>query len=304
MEKNGNENFSKLEKRVREGLEDTDLEAIHYQLKRIDHPTLVSGVGGSSVVSEFASNVLREKNHIISQNIEPRDFLYRRLDGFSNVFSCSYSGNNYGVELSFDNLLNHYLFSAKKNEREDINNLTYIIRDPEKSFISLGATLLPCTILMDYYLDGDSSQLFERIKPTHFSFDTSVPLFEIFTGADTSTASKYLESTITEAGIGIPVVHDKYSYCHGRSTMCKNYPSIAIHFNTHTEFDQLLQEELPKNYQDVITIEVEKGLMGDYSALIQSMYLTKYLADQKNMDISGVDYNPVVKKLYKYHGEI
>ncbi|MBQ4007288.1 MAG: hypothetical protein II603_02005, partial [Muribaculaceae bacterium] len=41
---------------------------------------------------------LRNKNHIITRNTEPRDFLYMPLDGFDNVLSCSYSGNNYGVD--------------------------------------------------------------------------------------------------------------------------------------------------------------------------------------------------------------
>lgn len=304
MEKNGNYNFEKLIERVKDSFDDTDLDKLFYQLKGIQGHTLVSGVGGSSVISEMASKVLREKNHIITQNVEPRDFSYRNLDGYSNVLSCSYSGNNYGVELSFLNDLKHYLLSSKRNEREDIHNLTYTCRNSEKSFISLGATLIPCSILLDYYLDGESSQVFEQLEKKEFSFDGKVPVFEIFSGLDTSTASKYLESTMVESGIGIPIVHDKYSYCHGRSTTCKNQSSVAIYFDTHTELDQLLLEEIPKYYQDVVVLDVPKGLVGDYSALVQSMYLTKHIGDQKGMDLSGVDYNPIVKKLYKYHGEV
>lgn len=304
MEKNGNENFEKLEKRVKEGFSDSDLDKMFYTLQEIQDSILVTGVGGSSVVSEMASKVLREKNHIITQNIEPRDFLYRSLDGYQNVLSCSYSGNNYGVELSFLNQLKHYLLSGKKNEREDIHNITYTCRDPEKSFISLAATLIPCSILMDYYFDGNHSRVLEHLEKKEFCFDTSVPIFEIFSGVDTSTAAKYLESTMTESGIGIPIVHDKYSYCHGRSTMCKNYSSTAIYFDTHTELDQLLLKEIPQYYHEVIKIDCPKGLEGDYHALVQAMYLTKYLGDQKNMDLSGVDYNPIVKKLYKYRGEV
>ena len=268
MEKNGKENFEKLEKRVIEGLHDSDLDQMFYHFRKLDCPTLVSGVGGSSVVSEMASKVLREKNHIITQNVEPRDFLHRSIDGYQNVLSCSYSGNNYGVEISFLNQLKHYLLSAKKNEREDIHNITYTCRDPEKSFISLAATLIPCSILMDYYLDGDEKKILELLQKKDFSFDTSIPVFEIFSGVDTSTASKYLESTLTESGIGIPVVHDKYSYCHGRSTMCKNYPSTAIYFNTHTELDELLLRELPQYYHDIVVLDVSKGLVGDYQGLV------------------------------------
>ena len=38
--------------------------------------------------------------------------------------------------------------------------------------------------------------------------------------------------------------------------------------------------------------------------LVQSMYLTKYIAETKQKDLSGVDYNPIVKKLYKYKGNL
>ena len=304
MEKNGNYNFKKLEERVREGLRDSDLDRIFHELRGMKDHTLVSGVGGSSVVSEMASKVLREKNHIITQNVEPRDFLYRSLHGYSNVLSCSYSGNNYGVEISFLNDLKHYLLSAKRNEREDIHNITYTCQNPEKSFISLAATLVPCSILMDYYFDGREDRVLEHLQKPDFSFDGKAPVFEIFTGLDTSTTAKYLESTMIESGIGLPIIHDKYSYCHGRSTTCKNQKSTAIYLDTHTELDQLLLSELPKYYGEVVRIDVPKGLEGDYAGLVQAMHLTKYIADQKGMDLSGVDYNPIVKKLYKYKGEV
>ena len=61
MEKNMNVNFQFLEARIKDALEQTDLERIRYELKRIETPTLVSGVGGSSVVSEFTSRVLSRK---------------------------------------------------------------------------------------------------------------------------------------------------------------------------------------------------------------------------------------------------
>ena len=304
MKKNGKENFEKLEERVKNGLYDSDLELISYGLQTLDKPTLVSGVGGSSVVSTFATKVLNEKNHIIAENIEPRDFKYKDVNNYHNVLSCSYSGNNYGVELSFLNNLKHYLLSSKENNNPDIYNLTYTCNDPEKSFISLGATLIPCSILLNYYLDGDTNQVIDLFEEKQYDFDTSIPIYEIFSGYDTSTTAKYLESTLAESGIGIPIVHDKYSYCHGRSTISKNYKTNCIYLNTHKELDNLLLEEFKKMYDNLIIIDVEKGLKGDYKALIESMYLTKYIADAKNMDLSGVDYHPIVKKLYKYKGEL
>ena len=304
MEKNGNYNFEKLNERVVSSLVDSDLDSIFYGFRHLEDATLVSGVGGSSVVSEMAAKVLNQKNQIITSNVEPRDFSKMNLKGYSNVLACSYSGNNYGVELAFLNDLKHYLLSGKRNEREDIHNLTYTCQNPEKSFISLAATLIPCTILMDYYLDGKKDSLLELLEKKDFSFDTSDAVYEIFSGKDTSTASKYLESTMTESGIGIPIVHDKYSYCHGRSTLCRNYSSNAIFFDTHTELDQVLLEEIKPYYKNIIVVDTPEGLLGDYYALVQSMYLTKYIGDSKNMDLSGVDYNPIVKKVYKYHGGI
>ena len=59
MEKNMKFNFEYLGRRVKDALECTDLDKIKYELKKITTPTLVSGVGGSNVVSEFVSKVLR-----------------------------------------------------------------------------------------------------------------------------------------------------------------------------------------------------------------------------------------------------
>lgn len=127
MEKNMKENFEKIESRVFYSLYNTDLERINYELSKITEPTLISGVGGSSVVAEYASKILNKKNNIITRRVEPRDFKYLNLIGYKNVLSCSYSGNNYGVELAFLNDMKHYLLASKKNETEGTINLTYKI---------------------------------------------------------------------------------------------------------------------------------------------------------------------------------
>ena len=304
MEKNMQENFEKLERRVSDSLNNTDLERINYELSKIDGPTLISGVGGSSVVSEYASKILSRKNSIITRNTEPRDFMYLDTSLYKNVLACSYSGNNYGVEIAFLNNLKHYLLASKKNENKGITNLTYSCSDQEKSFISLAATLIPCSILLNYYLDNDKERIIDNLDNYNYEFDTKCDAYEIFSGIDTSTASKYLESTMIESGIGIPIVHDKYSYCHGRSTISTVKNDIAIYFNSNTELDKLLLEELPKYYKDVITLDYQNNLFDEYLLLIKCMYLTKYIAEQETKDLSGVDYNPMVKKLYKYHNKL
>jgi len=304
MEKNMKENFEKLEGRIIDSLNQTDLDRIDYELSRIDGPTLVSGVGGSSVVSEYASKVLNTKNHIITRNTEPRDFKYIDTNLYRNVLACSYSGNNYGVELAFLNNLKHYLLASKVNPGDNITNLTYTCLDCEKSFISLAATLIPCSILLNYYLGNDKERIIDSLKEYDFVFDTNCDAYEIFSGIDTSTASVYLESTMMESGIGIPIVHDKYAYCHGRSTISTVKNNIAIYFNGNTELDKLLLEELPKYYKDIIVLNYDNDLFGEYLLLVKCVYLTKYIAEKNDKDLSGVDYNPIVKILYKYNGDI
>lgn len=307
MEKSMKINFEFLKERVVDSLDNTDLDYIRNQLSQLDEPTIFSGVGGSSVVSEFGAKVINVKNGIVSVNSEPRDFLYRNNGAFKNVVACSYSGNNYGVELSFFEGLKKYLLSNNSFDDGDVTCLKYSTTiDKERSFISLGATLIPVSILMSYYLDGKNSIMLDCIEEVSFDFDLGSDIYEIFSGYDTSTASKYLESTMVESGIGIPIVHDKYSYCHGRSTLGINYNGVAIYYNRNTEFDKMMLEELKQYYSRIIIIDAkfQDQILDDYQMLIQSMYLTKYIAEKKSKDLSKVEYSPIVKKLYRYNGEI
>ena len=307
-QKNMQVNFDILKERVIDSLESTDLKFIRKELSKLSGPTLFSGVGGSSVVSEFGAKVINTKNGIVSINSEPRDFLYQNNKAFKNVISCSYSGNNYGVELSFENRLKKYLLSNNSFNDRDVTYLKYNTNiSKENSFISVGATLIPVSILMDYYLNGQKNLILDCIEESSFKFDLESDIYEIFSGYDTSVASKYLESTMVESGIGIPIVHDKYSYCHGRSTLAINYNNVAIYYNRNTEFDRIMLEELKKYYYSrIITIDskFEDQILDDYQMLVQSMYLTKYIAEKKLKDLSKVEYSPIIKKLYKYNGQI
>lgn len=307
MEKNMKVNFDFLKARVIDSLDNTDLEFIRNELSKLSEPTLFNGVGGSSVVSEFGAKVINTKNGVISVNSEPRDFLYRNNGAFRNVVACSYSGNNYGVELAFLKGLRKYLLSNNSFDDSGVTYLKYSTTiDKERSYISLGATLIPVSILMNYYLGGQNTPMLDCIEESSFNFDLESDVYEIFSGYDTSTASKYLESTMVESGIGIPIVHDKYSYCHGRSTLGINYNGIAIYYNRNTEFDLMMLEELKKYYSMTITInsKFKDQILDDFQMLIQSMYLTKYIAEKKLKDLSKVEYSPIVKKLYKYSGQI
>ena len=306
-QKNMQNNFEFLKDRIVDSLSYTDLDYINNELSKLNEPTLFSGVGGSNVVSEFGSKVINIKNNIVSINSEPRNFLYQNNIPFKNVIACSYSGNNYGIELSFRNSLKKYLLSNNSFNDDNVTYLKYNTNIPkENSFISLGATLIPVSILLSYYLNKDNNLILDCIEELPFNFNPTSNIYEIFSGYDTSTASKYLESTMVESGIGIPVVHDKYSYCHGRSNLSYNYNATAIYYNRNTEFDKMMLEELKKYYNLIITIDskFKDQILDDYQMLIQSMYLSKYIAQKNLIDLSKINYSPIVKKLYKYNKQI
>ena len=299
------DNFKLLKKRTIDALDCTDLEYIRKELFQIKEPTIFSGVGGSHVVSEFGSKILNIKNEIISINREPRDILYQNNKPYKNIISCSYSGNNYGVEISFLNSLKKYLLSNNSFYNQKITYLQYkTTLEKEKSFISLAATLIPISVLIDYYLDGKIERVTPYIEESVFDLDSSKDVFEIFSGKETSTASTYLESTLIESGIGIPIVHDKYSFCHGRSTLGYDRNTTIIYFNRDTELDRILLKELAKENKRIIRIQSKEKdpIIDDYQMLIQCMYLTKQLAEKHHKDLSKVDYSPIVKTLYPFKG--
>ncbi len=296
------DNFNLLANRVEDALSSTNLEETRRTLKSIKEPTIVTGVGGSKVVAVFTSKILAKKNDIIVEPLEPRDTIYKPLSGYQNVLACSYSGTNYGVETSFQNSLNKYLLSA--TQASGLTNITYQTTLPkEDSFISLAASLIPMSIMLDYYLDGNTGVIKEILSSNPPDIKPS-PVFEIMSGYDTSTAHTYLESTMLEAGLSLPIVHDKYSYCHGRSTTSYHNEHSLIYFDKDTELDNLMLDELTKYYNQIIRLKskYQDPIIDDYFLTFQSIILTKLLAEQTQKDLSRVEYSPVVKKLYKYKG--
>ena len=343
MKTNMYENFSKLESRVFDSLSKTDLVSAKKILSSISGPTLVSGVGGSNIVSDFLSKVLSVKNNIICENTTPRDLVYKNLNSYKNVITCSYSGNNLGVFKSFDNNLNKYLLSRKTIE--GVTNINYVVDDIEKSFISLSSTLIPMSIILLYYCDDiniikeilsykpiydsvkwkeilvgyEQSECYHLATPTTDIdafveelatnwplFNTVSSVFEIISGYETSTSTKFIESTMTEAGIGVPVVHDKYDYCHGRSTLTHRLFNNLIFFDGNSELDEILRKEVNRYYNLVIKIakKYDDEIINDFYLTYVSMLLCRSLAGQLEIDLSNVDYSPIVKKLYYFKGEM
>ena len=305
MRENMHDNFKLLEERVIDTLCKTDLERIREELIKIRGPLICTGVGGSSVVSEFASKVLNQKNGLVTDSLEMRDMNYKKLDGYSSVLACSYSGNNYGVETAFRNELDKFLLST--GSIDGIHNLVYESGyHKEDSFISLAATLMPMSVMLAYYLDGDLDKIYEILNGCRKYNFSSDKVYEIMSGYESSSAAKYLESTMTESGIGIPIVHDKYSYCHGRSTMSHHSDHSLVMFNSGNELDKLLLDILGEYYKNIITINGKYGdfVLDDFYYTYQAMLLSYDMACSVDKDLSRVKYSPATKVLYKYKGEM
>lgn len=302
------ENFKLLFDRIIDTLETTDLIKIKKQLENIKGNTIFVGSGGSKVVATFASKVLNGSNVKSS-----RDLNYMDLNNIDNIMIFSYSGIGYTIENLLKNNKKIYLFTNGNKEYENVENIKYNSSlKKEHSFISLASTLMPMTILYNYYKNLEINHLklilndmFEKAKNINIESNN---VYEILTGYDTLTASTYLESTMVESGIAVPIIHDKYDYCHGRTTTSYKSHNGLIYYENTKELDKLLLENLSKYYTEIIKIEKYYSddfvIDNDYYATIKSMYLTKKLAENKQIDLSKIEYSPLVKKLYYFKGEM
>lgn len=301
-------NFNLLYERVMDTLYKSDLLAIRQQLQNIKGNTVLVGAGGSSVVATFASKVLDMPNVKSS-----RDLNYMNLKNVDNIIVFSYSGKGYVIENLLSKNKKIYLFTNGDKTYANVETIKYnsTIKN-EHSFISLASTLMPMAILYHYYhplrlqqFESNLMNMFDKAKDINVHHNN---VYEILTGYDSKSASKFLETTMTESGIAIPVIHDKYDYCHGRTTLSYKSNNGLILFDSGKELDELLFHNLKEYYTEIVKIKRfylnDCIIDNDFYATICSMYLAKKLAENKGMDLSKVDYSPLVKKLYKFKGEM
>ncbi len=297
------ENFLLLRDRVLDALEVTEKEALFHQLKKISGPTIFAGAGGSRVVAEFAKLVLEKKNSLLGISLSLRDIHYLELKNYQNLFIVSYKGENQGVKEARKLSLTRYLFTSKREE-EGYETLSYQRKiKEEKSFISLATTLIPISLLLDYY---QSNILPSFLKEEDISYPYSITSFEIFTGIDTMVAATFLESTIVEAGLGTVILHDKYDYCHGRSTYGKKSCCIYL-LQERKDLDNTLLQVLEQNKRKIILLSSSSkdSVIGQYQLLLKSMFLTREIARREGKDLSDVKYDfKIVPTVYHFEGEM
>lgn len=301
-------NYDKIKERIIYSLQNSDTTRICNYLSSIKENTLCLGIGGSNATAIFASKILQVKNQCNTKCIDACDLKYYN-SLYDNIFLVSHSARNYGIVNALNSRIqNKYLLSTRETAINNEVLLTYIEEDKEKSFISLANTFIPMTILLNYYM-GDCLKFVTDELNSKSKIDV-IPCsnIEIITDFGSITASKFLETSIIEAGLATCVVHSKYNYCHGRTTLINNTRnSTLIYFNTtNSKLDKTILENVSDLYNQVIILESKYNdpILDDFSLSIKSMYLLKEIAKKNNLDLSKVNYAKVVKYLYHFKGDM
>ncbi len=298
-------NYQKLEERIRYSLDNTS-SSFYEELKKIKGNTLITGVGGSMVVSLFLSKVLESKNHILCAVEEISSIYSKNLEGFQNLVVVSSSGKNNGVKqiLDYGNT-KKYLVTASTKNKPNVEYLTYATLDKEDSFISLAATLVPISILVHYY--NDEKFCYENKKMDFFSnLDLHLD-FEVFYDYKSMVTAHFLESTFVEAGLASIILHDKYSYCHGRSTLGSKRKSNLLYLLSDTkDLDNLLLANLHLVYDHILILQSDftDSILADYDLLCQAFSFVYELSQKLKRDLSKVKYAKIVPKIYHFKGSM
>lgn len=311
MGKLTDENIKNLKKRILDSLKVSNLKEINKKLATVKDSILIAGVGGSSVVCEFAKKIFEEKNKCFTRVSDPRDLNYSNVKIFKNIMAISYSGKNFGVKLSFENDANKYLLTNNKTKHTGVTSIVYDNTiEKEKSFVSLAATLMPITILLNYYLNNKKTpniinDAFDNVQSLELPTKKNIT---VIYGNESIMSARFIESTFIEAGIANIMLCTKYNYCHGQTTLPYHSKSEdLIYFKTKdTELDKLILKEAESLYDNITVIECEyqDNIITDFYLLIQSIFFCYNVSKKYKKDLSKVKYAPAVKNLYYFEGSV
>lgn len=325
-------NFQQLEERIKaiNNYQTIDLmKKFLYSLIQINKPTLIMATGGSKIVALYLQLLLEQYN-IITEVIEPRDYFYKNNKScFNNLVVISASGNTNGIKEALNNFKgNKFLITEYPKEKINAEiifwgNDTY---ETEKSFISLATSLGPMALMLtsieemksfQTMLDTNEkiSRLIKKIQKEINSLTNSFQLsnlIQIMSGYDTKISSTILESNLVEVGLCAPIIHDKGSFCHGRSNLLFKYPNspiIYLRLNKRNKLDEILIALLKEEYPNILEFKPilsdDNLLWQEFDLALQMYYLSKKIAEDKKIDLTMPEYNPrLIKSLYYYKGEM
>lgn len=331
-------NFSRLEERIM-AINDpflgkfNNVREMLYELTIENKPTLIMATGGSKVIAYYLQLIIERLgfSRIICEVFEPRDYFYKaNRDSFSNLIAISASGSTNGIEEVLTSFKGKKYLICEKEKDTDYEVISWgnELYEKEKSFISLATSLGPITLLLDsttsLNLEIGSNEIQKindkikellirsanKIDRLQLDFkDTS--LVQIMSGYETKTSSSVLESNLSEVGLAAPVIHDKGSYCHGRSNLLFRHPNSHMIYLTHElkEIDNMLINSINDEYSNLTifnTHDLDENIFWkEYYLTLQMYFLSKKIADDKNIDLTMPEYNPrLVKKMYNFKGEM
>ena len=294
--------FGNLNENIFYSIENTDLDEFFATLDKIDGPTIVTGVGGSSVVATFLAKILREKKHIIATFMSPRDLEYMDLGSYQNVVSCSYSGGNVGVTASFNNNLNHYLLTG--HPKDFAENIVYNMKE-EMSYVSISATMVPLSLLFLYYTDNNLD-LLKEILDSDIDTPSKKDIYEVIYGYESQTAATMLDSCFIESGIAACALHDKYNYCHGRINLSRKKMSGVIYFRSNNELDEVITDTIPKLYDEITTIDCryDDTVINDFYLTLISLKFIHAVALNNGVDVSDMKELLINDVFYLFKGKM
>ena len=331
-------NFSKLEERIMQ-INDpylgkyNDIREMLYELTIDNKPTLIMATGGSKVITYYLQLIIERLGltGIICEVIEPRDYFYKvNREMFSNLIVISASGNTNGINEALSDFKgNKYLVTENMKESNyKIVSWGNELYDKEKSFISLASSLGLISLLLcsttSLNLELNSNEIkkmndkikelllrgSEKVDILNVNFK-DISLIQIISGYETKSSASVLESNLTEVGLTSSVIHDKGSYCHGRGNLLFQYPNSRIIYLSHglKELDSLLIDAINSEYSNISVFDTsdlnDNIFWKEYYLILQMYFLSKKIAEDKNIDLTQPEYNPtLVKRLYKFKGEM
>lgn len=314
-------------------------------------PTLIVATGGSKAAAYYLKMFLESREALCEVIEPRDYFYKRNINSFKNLIVLSNSGkSNEILEILRSFPGSGYLITGEYVKQEDDytykagyfkngsaplfdilywSNGKYIER--EKSFISIIPTLAPMLMFLELSIlkENKKGELLredlmkindklkqllnkskERINNLKFNFkDTN--LIQIMPGYDTTCSSSILESNMIETGTSSIVVHDKGSYCHGRSNLLFQNSESPIIYLAHQmkDLDNELLLILTQEYPNIFlfhTLDEDVSIFWkEYYLALQMYYLSKKIAEDKGIDLTMPEYNPqIVQKLYRYKGEM
>lgn len=314
-------------------------------------PILIVATGGSKAAANYLKMFLESREELCEVIEPRDYFYKKNINQFYKLIVLSSSGKSNGIlEIlrSFPResylITSEYIYQDEdyghnfgyyRNDSAPLFDILYWsngkYKNREKSFISIIPTLAPMLMFLELSILKEEKkpelssedltkineklkQLLEksknRINNLNFNFkDTN--LIQIMSGYDTTCSSSILESNMIETGTTGVLVHDKGSYCHGRSNLLFQNPESPIIYLTHqmknldNELLPILRQEYPNIFLFHTLDEDASIFWKEYYLTLQMYFLSKKIADDKNIDLTMPEYNPrLVKKMYNFKGEM